>query len=1249
LVNRHAKAVPAVTIHAITGLRLAAAVAAALAAFLLLASSALASKTVVGSFGAATADYKGNEFNTPRGVAVNQSGNGVPAGTTYVVDSFHFRIQRFSPGGEFVSLWGWGVKNSEPEFQFCTVASTCKNGLFGYAAGQFRTPQDIAVDQATGNVFVSDSGAKRINIFSAKGVFQGAFGWGVRTGAPALEFCTMVSECIDGSSSQFGTNLNGIATDPAGNLYVANRTKRRVEVFRPLLSEGAVTGVEWLRSFGWGAATGAAEFQVCTVSPCGGPAGTGTGLGQFASNSPTDVAVDSGGNVYALDAGNRRVQKFSSVPAPLTKEFGAAALASVFNNGATKGTLHSLAVEPGTDHLLVAGSRAAAENLVAVEETTPEGAHLDTHGTDLTTPSVGGIGVAAESLGGNIYVPSITSPSYVYVLNAGVPTIEAPTGVGSTGATFHGEVTSNGFEVGYRFEYSSDGVTWTRTPQPAATLPAQPGSAAVEFTATDLEPNTEYLLRLASERPTGSWALRSEVIAFATSKAPPTIEDTIATQVTATGVRLVGYLDPESDATSYFFEYGTSLAYGQTVPVPSASAGNGAGRVIVSRLVSGLIPSTTYHFRIVASNSMGQVSGPDVTFTTRASGPGPQGRAFEMVSQADKGGVDVSDVTADDGFIQPASNLSGEAVVFTSSGALPGTHSNGVITTYIAERSAEGWSTDYISPPLGANESTAWTPFRSFSDDFSRAVFVSAADPQYAPGASEGTWNLYLLDRTTEAYSLLTPGSPAHFVGLHADAVGRSTDMSHVVISVESVSLLEEAPAAYPGVLYDWDAATGTLALVARMPGSNAPMSGASLLGSTLSGANAVSEDGSHIFYAPPSWESESELYVRIDGSSTQSVSKSQATSLDPNGHRSPRFGHAASDGSVAFFTSAEKLTDDATTGPFSSGNDIYRYDVVTEELTDITVDGADENGAEVLAVLGGSDDGTRLYFVAKGVLAPGATAGQTNLYAWTDDGSAKGTVDFIVSGIDSVNWTGEFKPGAPMTKVPVRVTPDGDSLLFQSSSKLTTYPNEGHLEVYLYDAANEDLKCASCNPQGFPASADAEAVGTGDRPQQARTLSADGRRVFFNTTEELVAEDVDSVRDVYEYDGANGEVRLVSHGPGGYPASFSDAGADGRDVFFLTRERLVAIDQDDNLDVYDARIGGGIASQNPPLAIPPCVGQECLAPTPPAPPAQAPASSAVQGPGNQAQAHKRHKKKRCKQMKKKQRKRCENKRHGRR
>jgi hypothetical protein len=85
--------------------------------------------------------------------------------------------------------------------------------------------------------------------------------------------------------------------------------------------------------------------------------------------------------------------------------------------------------------------------------------------------------------------------------------------------------------------------------------------------------------------------------------------------LTTSSVVLTGGVNPNGQATSYYFEYGQTAAYG--AQTPTASAGGGTQVVGVTAPVGGLITYTAYHYRLVAVNPHGTTLGADHTFTTR--------------------------------------------------------------------------------------------------------------------------------------------------------------------------------------------------------------------------------------------------------------------------------------------------------------------------------------------------------------------------------------------------------------------------------------------------------------------------------------------------------------------------------------------------------------------------------------------------------------------------------------------------------
>ena len=96
--------------------------------------------------------------------------------------------------------------------------------------------------------------------------------------------------------------------------------------------------------------------------------------------------------------------------------------------------------------------------------------------------------------------------------------------------------------------------------------------------------------------------------------AAPAATTTGAEAITSSGARLVGTVDPNGEATTYYFEYGRTTRYGSRTP--DASAGSGGSPRRVTAIVDGLQPNTVYHFRLVAANPSGVNSGADRTFRT---------------------------------------------------------------------------------------------------------------------------------------------------------------------------------------------------------------------------------------------------------------------------------------------------------------------------------------------------------------------------------------------------------------------------------------------------------------------------------------------------------------------------------------------------------------------------------------------------------------------------------------------------------
>jgi hypothetical protein len=1202
-----------------------------------------APKGVVDYFGEAGSGA--GQFSTPRGVAVNES-----TGHVYVVDSNNQRVQEFDLFGTFVRAWGWGVQTGAAAFEVCNAPAPCRAGTSGAGAGQLSSPQGIAVDQDSGAVYVTSQNNRRIEKFDSSGNFLFAFGWGVDTGAQAVETCTAASSCQAAAS---GTNAGRLATtfsghlavDPRnGDVIVADPGNRRVQKFD---SAGG-----FLFAFGWGVDTGAAALETCTTaSTC--QAGTaGAGAGQFPNSQPVRVAVASSGSVYTVEtAGNRRVQRFNAAgttgavfaPAHTSAEIGAPVPTNV-------------AIDSATDNVLVS----KADEVLELDGA---GGLVETHAPDSGLPTPNGMAVDGET--GRFYL-STTADQRVYVLGATTSpsaTIGPVTGVGTETATFSGTVNPNGgkLSTGYHFEYSGDGgASWTSVPIPDRDVGNGTTDVPVSEAVTGLEPNTEYRVRLVASRPFAGGSATSTEETFRTDAAPPSVSGVGSSEITDTRAVLGGRVDPNRSQTTYRFDYGTDISYGNSTPVDSA--GSGARSVPVSKEITGLQPNTEYHFRLVASNAAGDTASADHTFTTDADPPQPSGRAYEMVSPLDKNGGDIErDVARSNLTYQTGAASSGDAVAFVSPanfGDLDSGASTITIPNYLARRGDDGWVTEGIVPPVdddypGGQTQSPRVP--GLALDASRSFGVSGALLTPEGERLNGSDGLYMRragETGDRRYTLIS--APSDTIDPDTDtnnSVSRfeweasTPDARHVLFN-STRQLLPDGPSDFagdPNALYEW--VDGTLRLASVPPPGVSFSPGppfrpfvtagggdaARKLGAgRLHGDNVISDDGRRVFFTATVDLGVGGLFVREDGATTRVVSASERPG-DAQAVRDGDFWAAKStDGSVVFFASPSPLTADAVIPP-GGGSMLYRWDANAPEGQRLSAISQDPLGAQLLGPAAVSDDAMSVYFVARGELAPGATRGEPNLYHWRLGQGVR-----YIAALDSTGGTGTVLGGAvdePMWLRAyegiggrgARVSTDGDRLLFASYAQLdpaydtveesaedcgdAEVAGDRCRQIYLYDAPSGRISCLTC-VAGTPVTGDANLFGNGDsrrgNPEPTvnapltlpRNLSADGRRVFFETARPLVTADQNRATDVYEWEDGDldglGKLRLVSAGRGATDAKFLDASVLGDDVFFTARDRLVGIDTDNQVDLYNARVGGGFAAQNPSASPPPCEGDDC-------------------------------------------------------
>jgi NHL repeat len=707
----------------------------------------------------------------------------------------------------------------------------------------------------------------------------------------------------------------------------------------------------------------------------------------------------------------------------------------------------------------------------------------------------------------------------------------------------------------------------------------------------------------------------------------PIVGRELTAEVTTVEAKLGALVSPGGIDTAYRFEYGTSTAYGQSIPSPEGSVGEGVVARTVWAAASGLEPGATYHYRVVASNELGVVAGPDQTFTTQTA------TRATCSNEEFRGGFSarLPDCRAYELVIAPAKNSSqpqsggpaadGDAFEFLTQEPLPGAPSGGY--DYVASRGAGAWSPEAVLPLesyTGILCSSANSRVTAYSNDLSKAILFTGADTraskggtgsiyescnaeglQVVSGEPVGYENLLVRDSRTGVYRLVNTPPSAGVTPADAHFKGASSDLSHVVFA-EMAPLTPGAPYGVEN-LFEWD--EGVLRLLTVLPdGTPAGGSLAAEGGAAQYVDRPISADGSHILFV-----SGGGLYDRIDGERTVQVDEKQAGAAGPSG--GGVLWTASTDGSRVLFLDESRLTADSTaeTGEPDLYECVLPQGASKCELSDLTVAKAGEH-ADVLGVSGlGSNDSSHVYFTAKGVLA-------SNTREYTD-AEGKQVVEEAKSGESNLylDQDGEITFIATGAERPV-VSPDGAWVAFDSRKSLAGYDNShsgggGAEEIFLYSAASGQLACASCDPSGeAPSAGGAELVGEpGLRPV------SDGGRVFFQTREALVPSDTNGQVDVYEYE--DGQPSLISSGTSVNASTFEGASESGDDAFFQSTQPLVAQDtQEEERVVYDARVDGGFTAVASPSVC--TTADACRTPVSPQPSLYgAPSSQTFSGAGN--------------------------------
>ncbi len=908
------------------------------------------------------------------------------------VGEYADRVSKFDGSGSFLFAWGWRVNEGHgEEFQTCTVATGCLKGTEGFGAGQFSCgAEGVAVDNnplsfSYKDVYVVDYCNRRVQKFDASGKFLLMFGGHVneaKDNTPAAteaekDVCVAGEACTRGSIGTGDGEFEGayersyIAVGPGGAVYVGD--KARVQVFEP---------------------SGAWRENISL-----------TGLSS--TGNVTALAVDSAGDVFLADEGVAGVREFE--PGGIEKP-------TQFDVGST--SVEAITVDKSGDLFVADGAGG-----FHIAEYDPSGVQLSSFGSK-TAGETRGI-VFSESLD-ELYASTNWS---IFVLTPPAPgPVVAPESEHATAelrgaATLEAVVNPEGNAATVHFEYVDEkGFKESGYASATSTVAQSIGSsfgeeqAKIHLPAKTFLPGVTYHWRVVAVDSSNRTATGPEQ-SFQEIPAA-LVEGPWASNVAGTSVTLSASIDPQGANTTYRLEYGMGASYEH---VFSGNVGEGMGYVTVSYHVQELQGHTTYNYRLVTESEVGTVEIVH-SFTTQPAAEErnlPDGRAWELVSPPNKASSLIGPQFQNYWLMQAASE--GNGITYTVNSPLgEGEIGRNFSSQVLSTRTAGRWHTQDVSGRDGLPQEGQSTKglfednefWHLFSSDLSVGLYEPGHEGELPAQSAEVTERtLYLRDSATGAFSPLESEADVpkgvkfgdeqmvYFTG--------TPDLSHVVFGtgralVPEAGEIQPQPNVEDGQvplnLYEWYG--GHLQLVNVLPdGSTRP---GAKVGNASSGtpagkgdmtAHAISSDGRWVVWK---YGDLLPLGGKVSLYARDMVAKRTVKIGGPYA----RFETMSSDGSKIFFVETEQ----------GRRGDLYVFDTATGTQTDLTANhGSAEHSAGVQdAVMGTSQDGSYVYFVATGVLASGAVSGAANLYL-LHDGAGGWTTTYIatLTQADEHTWGG--------------------------------------------------------------------------------------------------------------------------------------------------------------------------------------------------------------------------------------------------
>jgi DNA-binding beta-propeller fold protein YncE len=594
-----------------------------------LAAAALAASPAAAHLVRATTSFIPTGLEGPVGAAVNQA-----TGDVYVAGSLTGNVERFSPTGvletsfvspELTAPKGVAVDNSsdasngdvyvaEPRTE--TVVKLNSSGQevvagftpitrgsipAGDVGSERVNPFGVAVDPANGDVFVADDANAEVDIFSSSGAFVsqfhgGQYGVAVGSGseiftASALGLGAQGWSPVDKYETPTAIDSNdryAIAVDRATGAVIADDPEEN----GGYLDEYQASSDTLLQQFGTGLFEG--SFGVAVDEQ---------------TNTVYATAFNSG-LVYVFGAPVAFAEVSTGTPAGVTSR--AAEMRGSVNPEGT--TVTECRFEFGPSAAYGSSVPCSAALPLTGNAAIPVTASL----TGLLPDATYHYRLVAVAAAGAQY-PGGTSygEDQAFKTSALAPSLasESVSAVEQTSAILNAGINPNNQDTTYHFQFGPTTAYGTVLPAPDADIGSVYANVVVGQQLTGLSPGTTYHFRVVATNassPAGGTAGPDQTFTTPPLQ-PPVVATGQAGGVAQNSAVLAGTIDTQGYETVYEFDIGVDTSYGTRI---FGDAGAELGTQAVAAALQGLTPGTTYHYRIVATNTFGTVYGVDETFTT---------------------------------------------------------------------------------------------------------------------------------------------------------------------------------------------------------------------------------------------------------------------------------------------------------------------------------------------------------------------------------------------------------------------------------------------------------------------------------------------------------------------------------------------------------------------------------------------------------------------------------------------------------